>query len=83
MSEFVETPWFTGRPLKNGLRFFLEPLEGYCGDGFYPAYRIEGPNGKTIVEGRTCTCGRGCGGTDCVSDSWGYHDTGIEDLLES
>lgn len=44
-------------------------LEGAgCNNGQYPAYRLINEAGEVVGEGVTCNCGRGCSGTDDVSE---------------
>lgn len=70
-------------PLREGYRmFFRHNYAGNvsCGGGAASDWLVVDPAGRVIRSGVTCACGRGCCGHDCVVDSWGYHDTCLEDL---
>ena len=70
-------------PLREGYRMFFRDKyagDASCGSGATSEWLVVDPAGRVIRSGVTCACGRGCCGHDCVADSWGYHDTCLEDL---
>lgn len=70
-------------PLREGYRmFFRDNYAGNvsCGGGATSDWLVVDSAGQIVRSGVTCACGRGCCGHDCVADSWGYHDTCLEDL---
>jgi hypothetical protein len=65
--------------LKKGYTLSIEDIDNPgCNNGNYPAWSITNPRGQVVAKGITCRCGRGCSGTDCIRDDWGYYDTVIE-----
>jgi hypothetical protein len=65
--------------MKPGYSLWVECIDNPgCNNGNYLTYTVTNQRGQVVASGITCRCGRGCSGTDCIRDDWGYRDTAIE-----
>lgn len=71
-------PFSAGYQLDSSVELLATDASGSCGNGGRRSWKLVNAMGDTIEAGFTCECGRGCGGSDCIVDDWGYHDTVLE-----